>query len=145
MAADRARRRRRDDRGTALVLAPALVLVLVVLAGIAVDLSIVHAAQRRLARVAAAAADDAAGMVDERRVQLDGAILVDPTAARAVVEDRFARSDLPGRLVDLDVAVERDRVVLRASVVVPHLFLRALPGGDRGEVVAVTSAGRLLR
>lgn len=140
-----AERRPRGEGGTAFVLAPALVLVLVVLGAIAVDLSVVHAAQRSLGRVAATAADDAAGMVDQRALQLLGEVRVDADAARRIVGDRFESTTLPGRLVDLGVAVVGDVVEVTATVEVDHVFLRALPGHAESEPVRVRTAGRLLR
>lgn len=127
------------------MLAPALVLVVVVLGSIAVDLSVVHAAQRCLRRIAATSADDAAGMIDQREVQLSGLVRIDHEAARRIVRHRFDTATLPGRLVTLDVAVDEESVVVDATIQVDHIFLKALPGHADSEPVRVRTAGRLLR
>lgn len=138
-------RGRCSEAGTAFVLAPALVLVMVALGAIAVDLSVLHAAQRSVGRVASSAADDAAGMIDQRSLQLRGEVGVDAESAGRLVRDRFDSTTLPGRLVALDVVVDGDRVEVSATVEVDHVFLRALPGHADSETVRVRTAGRLLR
>ena len=47
---------RRNDRASSLMLVPAGILVIVLLGGVAIDLSAAHLAQRRLVRVAGRAA-----------------------------------------------------------------------------------------
>lgn len=136
---------RHGERGTALVLAPVLVLVLAVLGAIAVDLTVLHTAQRTLHRVAASAADDAAGLVDQRRLQVEGVVVIDPVAARRFVTQRLSTADLPGRLDGVRVDVTADRVVVRATMTVDEVLLRAVPGRPRSRPVGVTVAGRLLR
>jgi hypothetical protein len=122
-----------------------MVLVVVALGSVAVDLTLLHVAQRSLHRAAATAADDAAGLVDQRRLQTDGVVAVDPEAARRLVVARLAEADLPGRLDGVRVDVDADRVVVRASLEVEHVLLRAVPGTSSRRLVRVTVAGRLLR
>lgn len=133
----------RTERATALVLAPALALILLVLAGVAVDLAAVHTAQRTLQRVVSGAADDAAAMIDARRVQVDGDIVVDPDRARRVAEHQVRAARLPGRLERVDVRVGTDRVEVRVEVMVRHGFLGTFPGGPDTERVAATARARL--
>ena len=122
------RRRAATERATTLVLVPAMMLVLIALAAVAVDLTAVHMAQRSLYRVASAAADDAAGMLDTRRIQIDGALRIDCRAARRVVIARLRAADLPGPVLDLTVTCTDDMVDIRARVAVPHMFMGAVPG-----------------
>jgi hypothetical protein len=120
----------RHERATAAMLAPAMALVLVVLAAIALDLSAVAGTQRAAERVVAAAADDAAGMLDGRAHQHDGSVRVDREAAVRIVKAHLDAADLPGRLRDLDVLVTDTTVDVTVRVESPHLFLRAVPGMD---------------
>ena len=119
-----------DERATAAVLAPAMALVLIVLAAIALDLSAVAAVQRAVERTAAAAADDAAGMLDGRAHQLDGTVRIDAVAAERVVRARLAAADVPGHVREVDVDVTATTVDVTVRVESPHLFLRAVPGMD---------------
>jgi hypothetical protein len=120
-----------DERASALVLAPALVLVLIVLGGMAVDLALVRSARRALDDSVAAAADDAAGMLDERRLLVDGTVLIDPAAARRVAEARLGTTRLTGRVAAVRVDVRGTEVRVEADLSVPPVFLRALGGGER--------------
>ena len=118
------------EDGTALVLVPAMMLVLIVLAGIAVDLVASHVAQRSLYRTVSAAADDAAGMIDGRRLQADGSLTIDDAAAERVVRTRLATSDLPGPVTEAVVDTDDTTVEVRVRVLIPRIFLRAVPGAD---------------
>ena len=126
---------RRGQRGSVLVLVPTLALIAVALCGIAVDLVAVHAAQRRTQGILASAADDAAAMIDTRRIQLDGVAVVDPAAARRVAGAHVATARLPGTLRRLDVEVRSDSVEVRAELTVARIALRALPGAPADSTV----------
>jgi len=102
---------------------------------VAVDLTAIHAAQRSLYRTVSAAADDAAGMVDRRRIQQDGVVVVDPEAARRVVRARLATADLPGTVDEVLVATDATSVEVTVRVRIEHLFLGVVPGvADTGTV-----------
>lgn len=116
------------ERATALVLVPAMLLVFIVLAAIALDLSAVAGAQRGVERVASAAVDDAAGMLDGRQHQLDGSVRIDRERAQRYVLARIEAAHIPGRVVDADVRVTDTTVDALLRVETPHLFLRAVPG-----------------
>ncbi|UDY35790.1 hypothetical protein [Dermatobacter hominis] len=108
-----------------------MALVLIVLAAIALDLTAVAGSQRSAERVLAAAADDAAGMLDGRAHQADGSVRVDRRAAERVVRARVDAADLAGQVRDLQIQVTDSTVDVTARVESPHLFLRAVPGmGD---------------
>ena len=90
----------RRERGSVLLLVPAGLLVLLVLAAIAVDGAVVFLAQRELAGAAAAAANDAATGVDEGafyagEVALDGGRAAE-TAVQAVAARRPHGVDVVG-------------------------------------------------
>lgn len=130
----RQRHRAVTDRGTAMFLVPAMMLVVIALAAIAVDLVASHAAQRSMFRTASAAADDAAGMIDARRLQRDGALVVDRDAAQRVVRARLDVDDLPGQLLESVVTVQDTTVEVRLRVRVRHIFLDSVPGIDSDTV-----------
>lgn len=134
------------ERATALVLVPAITLVFLALGSIAVDLSALHGAQRAVHRVVSASADDAAGMIDTREVQLTGDVRIDETAARRVVEAHLATSPLPGDLVRFEVEFAPDRrsLTVEAVVRVEHIMLRAVPGAGEDEVFVVAATARLI-
>jgi Flp pilus assembly protein TadG len=77
--------RRRNERGSVLILVPAAVLVLVILGAICVDFSVAYLAKRQLQDTAATAVNDAAGAgLDEARLRVgDGRATLDPEAVRA--------------------------------------------------------------
>ena len=141
-------RRRRSDAASALVLVPAMLLVLVCLGGIAIDLSIVHGAHRGAHRVLSAAADDAAGMIDAAHLQQTGELVIDPVAARRVALAQIDAMGLPGSPVQApSVSVDAGGAVVRISVTieVDHVMLRALPGHSDRERITVVVEGRLNR
>ncbi len=131
------------ERGTALVMVPALALVLVVLGAVAIDLAVAHAAQRSAVRVATAAADDAAGMIDRRAVQLDGVVRIDPVAADLVARARIRTADLPGPVEGVEVHSDASSVEVVLRVRVPHVFLDAVPGGPGSGTVPIRVRARM--
>ncbi len=136
---------RRPERATALVLVPAMTLVLLVLAAIAVDLAGEHAAQRSVERAVTAATDDAAGMIDSRRLQTDGELIIDPAAADRVLRAQLAAAQLPGTVERLDLTIDDEVVDVRVRVRIRHLFLGVLPGSDGTSSVPVHVRARLDR
>jgi hypothetical protein len=78
--------RRPLDRGSVLILLPALVLVLLVLGVIAVDSSVAYLARRQLADFTASAADRAAATaLDKPAFYGSGQLRIDPASAQQVV------------------------------------------------------------
>ncbi|MGH9213895.1 MAG: hypothetical protein ACRD2C_24970 [Acidimicrobiales bacterium] len=142
MSARAAPHRARGDRGSALMLMPACVLVVLVLASIAVDMALVHLRQRQAFDVAASAANDAvtAG-VDAGRLR-QGDYALDPVQVDQVVRRSVAASQLAGRLArQPDVEIEGDTVEVVLAVEADYLFSGAVPGApDRTVVTAVASA-----
>lgn len=137
------------------MLAPALVLVVLVLGAIAVDLSLVHAARRSAYRSLSAAADDAAAMVDSAEFQRSGEVRLDPDSAERVVRAHLGVLDgdaPPGfsepafRVLDADVAVDvpAGRVRIAATVEVAHVFGPAVPGLDDTTTISMSVTGRML-
>lgn len=136
-------RARPEERGTALVLLPAMVLVLLSLGAIAIDLSLVHSVHRDAHRVASAAADDAAAMIDERQLQITGALVIDPAEAERVVRAHLSGTRLAGDLVDVEVQPSDTTVDVRLTVDAPHVLLASFPGRADSTRLVVVSRGRL--
>lgn len=134
-----------SERGTALVLVPALFLVVLSLGAVAVDLSLVHAAHRDAHRVASSAADDAAAMLDERQLQLDGTLRLDAERAVRTASAHVQAAKFAGSLVDLDVVVGETTVDVTLTLDVRHVVLPALADGDGTTRFEVHARGRMLR
>lgn len=129
------------QHGSVLMLMPAAVLVLVILAALAVDAAVVFLAQRQLADATAAAANDAAGAaVSDHRFYEQGEVVIDRMEADGVARQAFAvhlpDADPSARLRltgSPDVVVAGATVCVAADAVVELIFSPALPG-LRGEV-----------
>lgn len=133
------------ERASALVLVPAMALVVIALAAIAVDLSMLHAAHRSVHRSVSAAADDAAAMIDLRQVQVTGELRVDPEAARRVAAAHLDAATLPGELVGLrtDVDTAGLTVTVTATVVVRHVVLPVSASTNGEEPIVVSARARV--
>ncbi len=140
--------RRCQERATALILVPTLLLVMMSLGGIAIDMSMLHGAHRSVHRTASAAADDAASMIDRAELQVSGQLRIDASAARALAIAEVQSASLPGELVGpVDVVVGDDgaTVTVALRVRIGHVMLQAVPGAPDHEVVSVRVTGRLNR
>ncbi len=145
------RNRRADQAGSVLLLFPAAVLVVIVLAAIAVDSAIVFLGQREVTNAVSAAANDAASAgVGNRAFYEGGRVELDPATVRQLAVDQVVGALDGDRLRELrvDVAVEPAIaadcpavVRVRATASVSSLFAAALPG-DGGRVhVTATATG----
>ena len=134
----RATARRRDERGSVLMLMPAAVLIVLLLGAIAVDSAIVYLGQRQAYNVAFDAANDAAGAgVDLGEVRSSGEIVYDPDRVAAIASQAVAAAGID----DLElVSAEPDGtgVVVTVRRTVKHLFVQAL--GDPSRDVLTISA-----
>ena len=137
------------ERGSVLLLMPAAALIVIVLAAIAVDLSLVRIRHEQLENVAAAAANDAANQLDQSALRAGGdpstpTVVLDPERVATVVAETVEAQGLGGvSIVRADV--DGREVVVTLSIEVEHLFGRALPGTpDHRRVTASGSATLLL-
>ena len=128
------------------MLVPAAVLVLVILAAIAVDNSVVLLGQRELANAAAGAANDAATVaIDVDRLRRDDCIeVLDERAYEVAVEAALLQTDavevVPS---DIEVTVSDLAVTVSMSGTVEHLFAKAIPGDRRTTRVSARSTAEL--
>ena len=129
---------RRSDRGSATMLVPVGVLILMFLAAIAVDLSAVHMAQRNLQDVLSSAADDAASSLDRDQIRLGEQVVIEQADAARIATAEVMSANLPGDLVgpiDVVVVSGGTAIEVRARLRVPHIF-SILPRADRTTDVA---------
>lgn len=133
-----------DDRGSALMLVPAGVLVLIVLGAIAIDSAVVMLAQRDLQNRAAAIANDAATIsLDDGVFYGDGEVRLSPERARTYASASFATRNKPDHYRDwgADVRTTDRSVHVHAWADVTYVFLKALPGmPDHTRVEATSTA-----
>jgi len=138
----------RAPRGSVLVLVPAGVLVLIVLAAIAVDMGVVYLGQRQLADTTVAAANDAAGAgLSDSAFYRQGSLRLDEQRVAEVVCTTLRAQGPSGiRIVGVEVAVSGPTVAVRTRALVGEVFGRALPGlpaarAVRAEAEADAAAG----
>ncbi|MDQ3980430.1 MAG: hypothetical protein M3314_12895 [Actinomycetota bacterium] len=142
----------REARGSVLLLFPAGVLVVMVLAAIAVDASIAFLGERELAAAVAGAANDAATeAISDEAFYGAGQVELDDAEVARVAEERVRTSLDAGRHQGLDVRASVVRtsggcpsLEVEASATVRYLFARALPGGpDEARVASTASSSPL--
>ena len=128
------------------MLMPAAVLIVLLLAAIAFDSAVVFLAERELANVAAAAANDAATQaLDRSAFYADGTVRLDPERARQVAETAVAVRGpdwLEPGSTRVAVVVDPDEpaVTVTVSAEAGYVFARAIPGVDGTASVAATAS-----
>ncbi|HEX7166536.1 MAG TPA: hypothetical protein VF230_06115 [Acidimicrobiales bacterium] len=124
----------KDERGSVLMLVPAAVLVLLVLAAIAIDSAVIFLASRDLSNRTAAVANDVAGAAVSDASFYGGAgVVLDGDAARRYAATAFAAPSKPEGYVAWagEATVVGDRTVeVVAWAEVRHVFAGAIPGVD---------------
>jgi hypothetical protein len=138
------------DRGSVLLLFPAGVLVVVVLAAIAVDTSIAFLGERELAAAVAAAANDGATeALSEEAFYGGGRLELEDGEVEQIAETRVRSSLDGGRHQGLDVRASVLRssggcawsLRVEASASVRYLFASAIPGGpDEAQVDSIATS-----
>jgi hypothetical protein len=130
------RERHGEEAGTALMLMPAGVLIVLVLGALAVDSAILFLGERELADLTAAAANDAATVaLLEEPFYRCGRLQLDEDEARTVAATvTAARSSDAVSLTEIDVMVDNTasppEVTVAAAGTVRLVFTPALPGGS---------------
>lgn len=138
--------RRDRDAGSALMLVPAGVLVLITLGAIAIDSAVIVFAQRDLQNRTAAVANDAATLsLDERAFYDGGRVALSPEAAATYTSAAFSDVNMPGGYEAWGAAATTTgrTVEVQAWAEVSTIFLRALPGlpdSSRVEATSVVTA-----
>ena len=133
--------RRDGDRGSVLILVPACLLILLVLASIAVDMSLVHLRQRQALDVAASAANDAVTAGVDPASLRSGVFHVEPAAARRVVARTVAASQMAPHLVGPPrVVVDGETVEVSLTLRADYLFTAVMPGTPDDTTVTATAS-----
>jgi hypothetical protein len=132
----------RRERGSVLILIPAIVLVMLVLGAIAVDASVAYLARRQLADFTASAADRAAASaLDKPSFYGSGEVRVDPAVAQAVVaaaESAATHGGLDITSVTVSVGPSGRSVTVAATAVAQTVFGVAA-GGRRSFTVRAST------
>jgi hypothetical protein len=146
-------RRLGGDRGSALLLMPAAVLVLLILGAIAADLSHLHNRKRELIAVADSIANDAATYgidVSQLRGPREGTAPTGPLTFDQERLDEVGRRSVeahgePDRPVEVvsvvhttDPATGTVTVTVEVRERVDHIFARAIPGLPDHELISAT-------
>lgn len=134
------------ERGSSLLLFPAAILVVLLLAAICVDFSRVHLARRALVHTLSVAADDAVAMVNEAALRSGQPDRVDLDRARQVIRFELAVGDLPGPVVgaiDVRYGPNATSLIATATIRVDHIFAPAVPGASRSQDITATVSSAL--
>ena len=135
-----------SEHGSVLMLMPAAVLIVIVLAAMTVDMSIVHLAEREAAAAADAAANDAVTWgLDETTLYQDGEYRLDAGRVRESVNRSLAAHEISGRLSSVSVSNDIDSVSVNVEIEVDYVFARALPGAADGTTVSASSTATAVR
>jgi Flp pilus assembly protein TadG len=138
--------RGRGDRGSALLLVPAGILIVLLLGSIAVDLSLVHLTRQEAADAAAAAADDTVtAALDQDALRARGVYVIDERRARQVTAEVLDARGLATTVSAADVVVDGDTVTVTLTVPVRYVFARGVPGARHGTTVTVTASAAVRR
>jgi hypothetical protein len=133
--------RRRVDRASVLLLVPAALLIVLVMASIAVDMSLVHLRRRQAYDLAAGAANDAVTAAADEGSLRAGGYRVDPDRAQQVVERIVAASDLaPDVAAPPTVRVTGDSVAVEVSLYADYIFAGVIPGTPDGTTVTASAS-----
>ena len=130
-----------DEAGSALMLVPAAVLVLLVLVAIVLNSATVYLGQRELSRMAATAATDATAAVDQRAFYLTGAVSIEPSLAEAIAGRSLVGQSSEAVVLDGPpmVIVKGRQVCVELSGTVRPVFGRSLPGAGAGTTIHARS------
>ena len=134
-----------DERGSVLLLMPAAVLVVVLLASVAVDRAVTFGAQRELVSTAQAAANDAAALgVDLDEVRDGSGVTYDRTRIDRAVRAAIGVDAGPGATeVDLTWEIHGNILTVRLAREVRLVFSPGVLGGRRSVQVTATASAQL--
>lgn len=133
-----------DERGSVLMLMPTAVLIVLVLAAITVDRTMIFADQRRLVTTAQAAADDAAAIgVDTRALRAGRTPRFDTDRADRAIRRIVSLHDDPAHPITVRWRVEGEEIVVELSRTVPRMFTGTVPGTARTTRVTARARARL--
>lgn len=130
-----------DQRGSAMMLMPAAVLIVVLLAAISVDRAVVFGAQRELVTAAQVAADNGASLgVDIDHLRSKGQLKPDPTAIERAIS--LAAVSFPADTT-MTWHLEGDVVVVELTREVNLVFAGGVPGASTTEKIRARASAEL--
>ena len=136
------RHRSGADAGTVLLLFPAAVLAVLVLAAITLDVGLTHVRAQQLRSAAASAANDAVGALDIDALRSHGTVSFDPAAAGRLARAAVAGGPLPHATVEsvtiTRLTPDRWEIAVTLSLDVRFVIAPALPGAGHGVRITVT-------
>ena len=123
------------------MLMPAGLLIVLMLASVAVDMSLVHLRKRQAFDLVAAAANDAVAVgADQARLRA-GDYVLDPEATRVAVQRAVAASELAPHVVGPpSVTLTGNSVRVEVAVEADYVFADAVPGAPGGTVVTASAS-----
>jgi len=131
----------RGDRGSILLLVPAAFLVVMILASIAVDMSLVHLRQRQAHNLASSAANDTVTAAANHLALREGRVQLAQADAEAVVDRIVAASDLAPQVVGAPVVrIRPGAVEVELTVRADYIFASVVPGAPDGTTVTATAS-----
>jgi len=138
---DRWERRDRRVRGSALMLVPAALLIVLVLGALAIDAAVSFGAQRDLAAALSAAANDAVTIgLDEEHLRTTGEYRLDPDRVEAAVTASLRRRGaLDGLLEPVRWRIDGPTVTVEAVGWAAHVVTPVIPGAPRGRVIPASA------
>jgi Flp pilus assembly protein TadG len=116
-------------------------LVVLLLGGIAFDLSQVFLRQRQASSLAADVANDLASVaLDVPTFRESGTFELDPDRADAMGRSLLEASDLAADITDANITVANgDTVTVTVTATVDYVFAKAIPGAAHGTTVTASA------
>jgi Flp pilus assembly protein TadG len=116
-------------------------LVVLLLGGIAFDLSQVFLRQRQASSLAADVANDLASVaLDVPAFRESGTFELDPDRADAMGRSLLEASDLAADITDANITVANgDTVTVTVTATVDYVFAKAIPGAAHGTTVTASA------
>jgi Flp pilus assembly protein TadG len=141
--------KRASEAGSALMLAPAGLLILLLLASVSVDSALAFLARRQLENEVTAAANDAATLAIPRDSSASGlqagdGARPDPAAVQDVANRKVSHPYSGGlTLSSVDTVVTGDTITVTATGSVRYIFRGVMPGARRAATVKATASAEL--
>lgn len=128
------------ERGTVLLMFPAALLVMVVLAAMVVDVGYTTVRGRELQAVAGSAANDALAALDITVLRNTGHVVMNKSTARAIISQAISLGPLPNAQI-VDVDIQRYEITVTLRLKLELVMAPAL--GDLNQVT-LTRTGRAI-
>ena len=136
--------RRRGERGSVLLLVPAIALVAVSLAALVLDLDYLYVAKAELENSVEAAAAAAVDQLSAAQLYQDSQVAIDPALAQAIARGQLGQAATHGYRVDaVNTAIEGNSICVRATARVSLPAFGALLGATPASWIQARSISTL--